>query len=268
VAAGPGTEPGNTGIPSGNGVADSGKIGTSPYSDSLPKKASKPPTSTLATKPSLNEGGVAGSCIAFTDVNISKTPTAPGGNDDATSSKILLDPEDMDGLLPTTEVEADEQVTPTGKKPDLAVDANVRPLSTDEARLVGTDDLANVKHKAFMAAVAAVGNGSDTISSASSNRTIPSSSPKKNPPSYADIASAGNNKDIAVTGKEDAPPTEANGVADAAFTTPSTTTVAVTVESKLEDSMATHTSPSPKNLYSIFSKTPSKSPALTTLGKT
>jgi len=61
-----------------------------------------------------------------------------------------------------------------------------------------------------------------------------------------------------------------------AFPTPASATTAVagspktTVESTLEGNIAsTDTSPSPKNLYSIFaSKTPSKPPTLTPLGKT
>jgi len=68
-----------------------------------------------------------------------------------------------------------------------------------------------------------------------------------------------------VTGINEASP-DVNGTADAASTTPPTTTVAVTVDS------ATDTNPSPKNLYSIFaskmpSKTPPKTPTLTLLGK-
>jgi len=56
-----------------------------------------------------------------------------------------------------------------------------------------------------------------------------------------------------------------------AFTTPATVAVGpkMTVEANMESNVtATDTSPSPKNLYSIFSKTPSKPPALTALGKT
>ena len=71
------------------------------------------------------------------------------------SVTLTLDTEDANAG-PTLEVETDEHVKPAGKKPNLAVGANVRPSSTDDARLVGTDDLADVKQKAFRAAVAAV----------------------------------------------------------------------------------------------------------------
>jgi len=59
---------------------------------------------------------------------------------------------------------------------------------------------------------------------------------------------------------------EVAGTDAPAFTTP--TTAAVAIGTALESNGPTDTSPSPKNLYSIFSKTPSKSLALTGLGKT
>ena len=68
---------------------------------------------------------------------------------------------------------------------------------------------------------------------------------------------------------------EVAGTVVPAFTSPATATATVASgltmppESNLEGNIAsTDTSPSPKNLYSIFSKMPSKSPTLTTLGKT
>jgi len=106
--------------------------------------------------------------------------------------------------------------------------------------------------------------------------TITGSSPKKNPPSYADIASFGNSKKIdeaskamevvavagAVAGSVAGAVARTVATTDApAFTAPATVAIGTALESA-------DTSHSPKNLYSIFFKTPSKSPALTGLGKT
>ena len=60
-------------------------------------------------------------------------------------------------------------------------------------------------------------------------------------------------------------------VAGTAFTTPATATgsLMMPLEPNMGSNIAsTDTSPSPKNLYNIFSKMPSKSPTLTPLGKT
>jgi len=114
--------------------------------------------SDVATAAFANDGD--GACAAGNKDPTPASTSASSGGADAEpnfgSVTLTLDAEDANAG-PTIEVEADEHVKPTGKKPDLAVGANdVRPSSTDDARLVGTDDLADVKQKAFRAAVAAV----------------------------------------------------------------------------------------------------------------
>jgi len=222
------------------------------YSISTSKTPSKPPTSTLPgkTRPTTK-------------------PHSARPSIDAVDSLARVNPSVIDGApglgAGVDDIAAETPRVPTGAT--RPIDAHTDPTAPRSEGITNPTDTPSSKYSSSGGVTRYASKAMEIVDVA--GIAVGTDAPAFTTPATATVAvgnALGTEADPSTSSKKLYAEIAGTGVS--ASTTHATATVAGGLTMPLKSNASTDTSPAPKNLYSIFSKTPSKAPALTALGKT